>query len=163
MSNAETWVKSSQPTRKKILLLDDDASILRAFGRMLRRQGFDVVAVQITTHPDDNPDFLRPANPDEIAHIITEEKPAAIVTDFKMNLQSNMFTGEDVLAIAKRVAPQIPVLLNTADIGAPAAHDDESRIATWKKEGFSAVGSKLDINAIPLALNEIIGQHGRAL
>jgi EAL domain-containing protein (putative c-di-GMP-specific phosphodiesterase class I) len=78
------------PGEPRVLLVDDDARVLRAYGRVLRAAGFDVIAVT---------DGLR------AAELLTGVD--AVVSDIRLVGT----TGLDVLRSVRAVCPDLPVVL----------------------------------------------------
>jgi DNA-binding response OmpR family regulator len=85
---------------KKILIVDDDADIVRIVSTMLQGQGWQV---------------LHAYSGEEALHIVREERPDLVLLDIMMPRMN----GIEVLREARRIAPGMRVVMITAfgDVG----------------------------------------------
>ena len=93
----EEIVGEKDTALKKVLVVDDDPALLVLIGRMLERLGHEAIVCS------DRCAFEK---------ILRDQKSSldCVITDMEMQL----FTGKDILSIARRVAPGIPVMVMTA-------------------------------------------------
>lgn len=85
----------NQSASKRLLVVDDDESLLLLITAMLQRLGHEAtVCSDLAT----------------FEQLLTSEDFDLVLTDMEMNL----FTGKDILAISKAHAPQKPVVVMTA-------------------------------------------------
>ncbi|CAN5816959.1 sigma-54 dependent transcriptional regulator [soil metagenome] len=88
--------------RTRVLIVDDERSILDTVQILLRGEGFDVVTVQ---------------NPREALERIVEIAPDIVLSDIRMP----GVTGLDVLAAMREYDPEVPVILMTAQASLQSA------------------------------------------
>lgn len=90
------------PTPVKVLLVDDEIGILDSLGILFKGEGYAVIAAK---------------GGSEALDILSETKPDLVVTDIRMPGT----TGLEVLAKARDVDPEIPVILMTAQASLQSA------------------------------------------
>jgi len=81
--------------KKKILIVDDDETILHMLGRFLNGRGFQVLAEK---------------NGLRAVERLKEEKPALVLTDLKMP----SFSGMDLIKFIRQNMRDIPIVVMTA-------------------------------------------------
>ena len=84
----------------RILIIDDEASILDTLEILFRGEGYEVV---------------RASSGARGKEALREEKPDLVLTDIRMP----GVTGLEVLAEAREVDPELPVILMTAQASLP--------------------------------------------
>jgi DNA-binding NtrC family response regulator len=89
-------------TRARVMIVDDERSILDTVQILLRGEGFDVEAVQ---------------SPREALQRVAEIKPDIVLTDIRMP----GVTGLEVLAAMREYDPEVPVILMTAQASLQSA------------------------------------------
>ena len=94
--------------RFKLLALDDQRELLAALARLLRIKGFDT-----TTFTD----------PHEALDAIRADPFAFDVAIFDVSMPK--MNGLEVLARAKKIAPELPIVMLTADDRAETVHEIE--------------------------------------
>lgn len=90
------------PVPVKVLLVDDEMGILDSLGILFRGEGYEVLAAK---------------GGGEALEILSKKKPDLVVTDIRMPGTS----GLEVLAKAREVDPEIPVILMTAQASLQSA------------------------------------------
>jgi response regulator RpfG family c-di-GMP phosphodiesterase len=114
-------------SKPKILLVDDEANVLRALQRVLRREPFEVVA---TTFPE------------EAIQKVSEETFSVVVSDQRMP----QMEGVQVLEKVREISPDTVRIMLTGYADIQAAVDAINRGAVfrflakpWDEEGFRSV------------------------
>lgn len=132
-TNARTSSSSDRSTTASILLVDDDAELLKALAKVLEKENLDVVAL--------------PDGPSAMEYITrTQRAFDLVITDVAMP----RLKGTEFLTLLKKAFPRIPVILITA-------YGDWDQYMDALREGAFDYLSK------PLDKSELLNSVRRAL